>query len=723
MSETQAPTKTTKATEPTPIKTAGKKISDGWKRAKKAVAGVGTGRGARPSTDPWSPNYKPNYSGGYSDYDYGDYDDLWDARGSGASGVTHYLGTSNYYNYTGYSDGTFEYTDTLRFARNLADIVAKKNITGVSWRPFGHGMSRSDKASRGAPKQVWLEPRPVKQSIGKREMLDTVKTIVGGNALHEASHIMHTPLYLEKDILEMCERQDRSNYHEAVAKAAMTLIEDNYVEKKVLDSFPGYRPYLDEHWRFNMPEAKVTEALTLLQAPDTALTPTLLFDVIQDLQRRHTPVPDGNKDIMELLHEDKLKYIEGAARIIDRVTINSTESHRSVLTTQLYELLLKGKIAPEDQADLGEQAFQPSIEQQQKLNNELERLLRSTGRIDGEGRGSDEAKLKEGMDDQQAQRVQGAIDRDMQQEEVEIVTNVGNEMVKVTFIDSLPCPSETHAAQAMMKNHVPKLMQKLKFRANAPMKHITAQLRGRMDDSRMIEFPLSMQSGRPPRAFSRAEIISAPKIGIELLVDESGSMSASQRTKEFGHTQRFIMARYAATLLDEALRRLRSQTNGGVDYMIHGHTTPMGDMGLNASREDRCVVFRIVDPQRPGPERLGSITAYGGNYDGPALAAVARLAEKKWYDRERLILFINDGLPNGDSYGGAPAHDAIRDHCNWLRSRGTQVLMIYLGTGAPHKELAHMYGPLNQGYIVCEQIGELPNMVGKVLTKVLKWQA
>lgn len=714
-----SPNQTTSPTK----QTAGKRISAGWKRAKKAVAGVGTGRGARPSTDPWSPNYNPNYSGGYSEY--GDYDDLWDARGSGASGVTHYLGTTSYYNYTGYADGTFEYTDTLRFARNLAEIVAKKNISGVSWRPFGMGMSTQAHREAHAPKQVWLEPKPVKQAIGKREMLDTVKTIVGGNALHEASHIMHTPMSLEADIIYMCKGLVGGDiFHEAVAKAAMTLVEDAYVEKKVLESFPGYRPYLDEHWRFNMPEAKVLEALTLLQSKaESTLTPTLLFDVIQDLQRRHTPVPDANADLMETLEEDKMKYIEGAARIIDRVSINSLPQHRVNLAVQLYELLLKGKIAPEDQEELGEKAYQPTIPQQEKLEQELDRHLRSTGRIDGEGRGSDQAKLKEGMDDQQAQRVQGAIDRDMQQEDVEIVTNVGNEMVKVTFIDSLPCPVETRQAQAKMKNHVPRLMQKLKFRANAPMKHITAQLRGRMDDSRMIEFPISMQSGRPPRAFSRAEIISAPKIGIELLVDESGSMSASQNTKEFGRTNRFIMARYAATLLDEALRRLRSQTNGGVDYMIHGHTTPMGDMGMSGNRDERCVVFRIVDPQRPGPERLGSIVAYGGNYDGPALAAVAKLAEKKWYDRERLVLFINDGLPNGDSYGGAPAHDAIRDHCNWLRSRGTQVLMIYLGEGAPHKQLAHMYGPLNHGYIVCEQIGDLPNMVGKVLTKVLKWQA
>lgn len=683
-----------------------------WKRKPKPAK--------KHSTDPWSPHYR----GGYGDYD-DEYGGLWDSRGRGASGVSHYLGTNTSYNYTGYNDGTWEHTDALRFARSLVEIVCKEHVASVIWRQRGWSMSRQSAQIRDNGKTVMLEPKPVTQAVGKAELMDDAKTIVGGNGLHEGAHIQYTPMRLETETLELIKGLNTGEpYHETIAKAALTLVEDSYIEAEVLASFPGYRSYLDEYWRYNMPEAKVEEALTLLQTmdPKGELVPTLLFDIIQDRGRRHTEVPDEQDNLQDLLTEDYQKYIEGATRIMDRVRkTNVPTSTRRNAASAMYELLTKGKIAPEDQGDLGEQAFKPNHQQLEKMEDEMQGLLERDGRIDGEGRGDAEAKQIEGLEDELAQRIQSAIERDMQQEQVEIVTNVGNEMVKVTWIDAEVDAEETRIAQRKMANDVPRLMQKLKFRANTPHRHISAQLRGRMDDSRIVEFPISMANGRPPRAFSRREIISAPKIGIELLVDESGSMGAHQNSRRFGSTYRYLMARNAAALFDAALRQLRTSTNNGVDFAIHGHTTPTYNMGVN--RDEKCVVFRIVDPMRPGPERIGSISAHGGNYDGPALAAVAAWAEKQWYDRQRLVLFINDGLPNGDSYGGAPAHDAIRDHCNYLRKRGTEVLMIYLGEGAPHRQLAHMYGPLGVGYIVCEEIDQLPSMVGNVLTRVLKWQA
>lgn len=644
---------------------------------------------------------------------------LWESTKRGAAGLSSYATWGHAG--PGKADETWELVEALRFAHSMAEIVGGKAVKGSRWSQ-GEAAGATTKQNP----QIVLSPAPMR---GDRKLpRDDARTVVAGEAIHETGHAIRTPGDLAERVRERLglTYKDRFDHgKQATIDAAASLVEDAHVEATVLENYPGYISYLDEAWRFKMPDEEVAEHLAGA-ARDDRETAAHLLDTIQDRSRRYGAIPEAQHALEAKLAGDKRRYLEAAARILRRAHApNLTVDRRVGLAADLTKLLVDGEVPPEDRLDLGDRTWKPDGDQKKALGEHA-------GELTGEGRVDTPGTRKESdLDRVIAAQVQGAIERDARKVVTEIVTATGNAQVTIGMIDLEPRAEQAGRAMHKIARYIPALGAKLKFRSVRPRRHIGAQLQGRMEDHRIAEFPIAVRTGRQPRAFSRTEILSAPRVGVIVLVDMSGSMAATTDSAEFGTIQRAEAARLATAMAYGALQKLKAQTDGDVDFAVFGHTTPFDTTHFGGNVG--CVVFRIVGPRTPGPERIGAIGAYGGNYDGPALAAVADWGIKQWPDRERVILFINDGLPNGDNYGGSPAFDAIRDHCRWLRKkRDTEVITIYLGEGnpgrghdgaVPHRDLAHMYGPEGTGYVVVKDLGLLPHTVGKVLGKVLQWQA
>lgn len=636
--------------------------------------------------------------------------EIWQPRARGAGALTGY-GSGFTYRPSG-QQGIWQLTETLTFARSLATIVGANRVTEVRWHRRDGEMSCANVASG----LITLEPAAANKAIAGTYTLDQAKTITGGIAIHEASHCANTPADQRIGFLERIARDPARNaYGETILETALSLVEDAYVEAAVLARYPGFLPYLEEQWRDAMPEETIVGHLEALVNPATPSPDGRLVQVMQDRSRRYEAPSARYRELLAQLPPDRRDHLEAGRRILRRAhDARLAQGDRWALAEQLADLLHQAAPAPEDRADLGEQTLAKT-----NLGDLAQELidLRLAGLVDAPGRGDDVA----GLTGEIAEQVRSALDRDLDQQDVEIVTNTGNATVPVAFIDLQPDAHAATLAREKVTRHLPALAARLKFRAVRPERQIGAQRRGRLQDARLVEFPIAAAVGRQPFAFTRREIISAPRVGLTLLIDMSGSMNKTQSTIEFGAISRATMARYATALLDLALGDLRRATQGGVDYAAFGHTDSWRENAVDA----HCLVYRIVDPTRPDDRRIGGIKGLGGNYDGPALAAVGAWGERRWPDRDRLILFINDGLPNGEEYGGSPAHLAIRDHCAYLRSRGTDVLTLYLGQpdGSVAADLATMYGPEGYGHVVVPDLGDLPRVLGDALARILKWQA
>jgi nitric oxide reductase activation protein len=345
----------------------------------------------------------------------------------------------------------------------------------------------------------------------------------------------------------------------------------------------------------------------------------------------------------------------------------------------------------------------PGEKQLEEMEKRARKQIVEEGVLDGDGRAS-----RDGVDKFIAAEVADAIERDMRRDAVTLQGEDGTRKAPVVWADLPKNQAQAERDLAHVAPLIAPLRRKLAFRTTTAERVVGAQLRGRLDGRRLAEVPVAIARGRQPRAFARPEKIAAPKIGVKLLIDCSGSMGV----------ERSSLARQAAILFREALEGLRRETRGDVDYTIHGHSTRP-----NAMRGEECAIYRIADKTHSDLASLGGIRAMQNNHDGPALAAIADQAQREWPDRQRVIIYVNDGQPAGAGYGGRPAMLEIAAHRKWLAARGTTILTLFLGNGGKPYHLRLMYGEEGVGFIMVREISQLPAAVGKALTKLLKWHA
>lgn len=557
-------------------------------------------------------------------------------------------------------------------------------------------------------------------------------------------------------------------FPEFIGRAARALVEDAFVETVALARYPGYQSYLDECWRHVRPEDMlVTKHLKPLvgnrkspKAGEHAL------EIIQDQARRYTEPGPEYQALYGKLHPSLRAYFAACQPVLRRAhNPNLTVDERNALATELGILMAHGTPKPEPEPERpptpagptppppppeggiggdpaprdpsrprpepdpdgeerggtrgpsaadpegppkgppppGEEPWAPDPKQLAGMDKKAMKELFEEGILDGPGRAS-----RDGLDRHTASEVMDAVERDMQRESVTIQAEDGTRKAPVVWQDIEPNARAFATSYAEVAPLIQPLKRRLAFRSTTAERLVGAQLRGRLDGRRLAEVPIAIARGRQPRAFARREQIAAPMIAVPLLIDMSGSMGLD----------RSRLARQAAILFREALEALKRETNGDVDYSIHGHSTRGG-----SSRGEECAIYRIADATHHDPALLGGIKARANNHDGPALAAIARYAEARWPDRQRVIIYINDGQPAGQTYGGIPAMNEIANHRRWLAARGTTILTLFLGNGGKPHNLQRMYGPEGQGFIMVREMHQLPTVIGRALTKLLKWHA
>jgi len=653
--------------------------------------------------------------------------------GRGAKGINSWLGANNYH-YTHTTSATWtnrsaedqlaiRLNQAMKFAADLGRIASRGDAKTVQWN--SHDTVRVDyNAGDVTPFNVAgsdaivLNPQAIREIGEANGPVDQFEanSIVGGQAIHDGGHARHTPanapaIYASNGKLN------------GIAPEAATtigyLIEDAFVEAKVLEDYPGYQDYLDDQWHHQSPATTIVGALVGAQSN---FTQDRAIAIIQDMGRRYDDYDDEERIAFAALPEDTRRLLHHGAKIMDKGHNPALDLiERQALANQLIRLLKDGEIPPEDLAPGESPTVPPPPGDLSRAADRLGETPKGHTPDGGNQPKSGEGRLEPHEHD--AALAEANTEREID----------GNPWPTIGKGDRKPITewrtpriSDHHRdayrdAVHGVAPHVKQLAKALHFRASSASRQQMGQLQGRIND-RSLGLAQSRENPRGTRRiFKRREILEAPKVHISLLVDVSGSTSTGYRYRGFLD---------AATMLDGALTSLEKESPGGVTWDVHGHTSG-NHTNDDGTLESCCVLYRLLDPKHGDRERLGAILPENGNYDGEAVFALCRRLDKQIDGaRQKVLLHLSDGLPAGLHYGGQDAHTQMAWVVGQYRKRGFTILTIYVGAmgrGADKRHvidaLTTMYGPENQGWVHVEKVPDLPRVVGGIVSKALYFKA
>lgn len=182
------------------------------------------------------------------------------------------------------------------------------------------------------------------------------------------------------------------------------------------------------------------------------------------------------------------------------------------------------------------------------------------------------------------------------------------------------------------------------------------------------------------------------EIAVALLVDESGSMASNDRIS---------VARAAALVLHDFCRSL------GLPVIVYGHSTGEDDVELYSYAE-----FDTLDGR--DKYRIMDMSARWGNRDGAALRYVAeRLSHR---DEEiRLLILISDGQPADSGYYGTEAEADLRGIKKEYTNKGIILLAAAIGDDKPN--IQRIY---KDGFLDITDLQKLPVNLTHLITKYIK---
>lgn len=187
-----------------------------------------------------------------------------------------------------------------------------------------------------------------------------------------------------------------------------------------------------------------------------------------------------------------------------------------------------------------------------------------------------------------------------------------------------------------------------------------------------------------------------PELAVGLLLDESGSMSCSDRC---------TYARAAAIILYDFCLSL------DIPITVYGHTT--GYHGVSESVE----LFSYAEFDgfdNDDKYRLMDISARGSNRDGAALRYVAEKLSKR-PETVKLLILVSDGQPAASGYSGTAAEEDLRGIKQEYQRNG--ILFIAAAIGNDKQNIERIYG---DSFLDISDLNQLPTKLTNVVKRHIR---
>lgn len=510
-----------------------------------------------------------------------------------------------------------------------------------------------------------------------------------GAALHEAAHFRFSSNVNMREIRAGL----RPAYREVHAIATIVgLLEDRLIEKELLDTFPGFRMYLEarkpvliEEWRDKFP---INPRAGLKSYLDFAIVNTLCPNELAEEPWMADPELQAER---EWLHAWAARY--------DRT--NTTQLVNELLD-HIVDLLEPPEPDPRPGPGRGgkdREKGSGSAESEEDRDRRRRTIARENSRYPS---------------------LQTPMDSTSDKRNVARSTAVVNRLAALDLDDpavlewdgeSVPLiiarPADTDRALNEIPSLTRALARTIHFRRRQPNYVDRLRRSGKLSDEEL------WRAGAGDfRVYEEEVGEHTPQLSATLLVDLSGSMLGYASTR--GSTKKIEVAMRTATSLAKALAQ-----RPGIRLRVRAHST-LGYIGP--------VVYRIWETGEPF-SRLATMSTLesADNGDGFAIAWCADELLKTAHPGEDLLLIVlSDGQPamgisaGGGrtlSYGGSQAVKHVAEVVKRARQRGVSVIQVAIDDALYPSTQAAMFGP--RGYIPYTNDEKLPRDLARIIAEHL----
>ena len=535
---------------------------------------------------------------------------------------------------------------------------------------------------------------------------DSNLDITAGLAIHEKLHLIHTkPLtaWEKKKIRDIHMMGERKLFHNIA-----NIVEDEYIEKQLHKTCPGYVHYIEECKKHYFEKDKEEIEGVKEKSPFGDLINTLLMLVRYpsmidaDRRRRHAPhirffgralsgglenreatftcietLFDYLKNAFEKMHpedEDMSDVMDKVGRKMGEMKDRFGEGGVE-FTDEEWDSIRDRLIKEEGESRKGEDRMERALSTMDKL---IDRL---TG--DGEHKELS-SKLAEAIADlEDTDYTEIMLDKSIAASRSRKVS------WRVSKEDEYDRERYREGAKDM-KVAINKLKRKIKLYGNTEIHTIRNQKRGKLDKRMLHRIP----AGR--RDLFKATIVKEDKpLDICLLVDESGSMGHNTMEK----------ARNAAIAVKEALL-----DNPKLNLWVFGHSADKAESGMTE-------MIQYWSPtMKERPMAMGGMQARYENRDGNAIIASAnRVKDETDRTGNKLMIVFSDGSPSADNYRGRGAIEHTAKAVRWVESQGWSVIQVGF-EGAYDKWMKMMF----TNWTLVDDVSQLGDKVANIIKKVLK---
>lgn len=203
------------------------------------------------------------------------------------------------------------------------------------------------------------------------------------------------------------------------------------------------------------------------------------------------------------------------------------------------------------------------------------------------------------------------------------------------------------------------------------------------------------------RVMARREVRDRKKIGITLLVDESGSMSRDHRADR---------ARKVVVTLLEAFGAMP-----GIDVAVYGHSSYYDD----SSGDEQVQLYEYVTKDSREYTSVMNTRARHENLDSWAMMHVGNIMRRDFSDyAKRLMFVISDGRPSGSNYGGESACAHMRDVVSAFSKCGVQMYGVGIANAYSSSEAREMYGEGRA--VVVSDVESSAGIIAKFVAQIAK---